>query len=70
MKNSKKASGFLSKFLSSERGDFSIKGIAIAVGCIVVVGVIVSWLAGGQITEWIADVWDRVWNDWLPNFFS
>jgi len=51
-------------FILDERGDFSIKGLAVTVGVIVVVGAVVVWLTGGQMTNWIEDIWDSL-GGWL-----
>jgi len=51
-------------FLGDERGDFSIKGLAITVGAIVVIGAVVMWLSAGQMTSWIEDVWTAL-GGWL-----
>jgi len=51
-------------FLSDERGDFSIKGLAITIGAIIVIGSIVLWLSGSStpLTGWIEDVWENgIW---------
>ena len=54
----------IKRFMLDERGDFSIKGLAITVGVIVVVGAVVVWLSGGQMTNWIEDIWDSL-GGWL-----
>jgi len=51
-------------FIPDERGEFSVKGLAITVGSIVVIGAVVVWLSGGQMTNWIEDVWDAL-GGWL-----
>ena len=51
-------------FIDDERGDFSIKGLAITVGAIVVIGAVVMWLSAGQMTSWIGDVWTAL-GGWL-----
>ena len=51
-------------FIGDERGDFSIKGLAITVGAVVVIGAVVMWLSEGQMTSWIEDVWDAL-GGWL-----
>ena len=55
-------------FFCDERGEVSVKGLAITVGAIVVIGAVVTWLSGGQLTTWISDIWDSVWN-WIQNTF-
>ena len=48
-------------FLGDERGDFSVKGIAITIGVIVVVGAVVLWLTGdGGIQSMIEDLWEAL----------
>ena len=54
----------IKRFMLDERGDFSIKGLAVTVGVIVVVGAVVVWLTGGQMTGWIEDIWDSL-GGWL-----
>ena len=45
-----------------ERGDFSVKGLAMTLGVIVVIGIIVAWLGtGGGLQEMIEEVWASVW---------
>lgn len=52
-------------FCDDKRGDFSIKGLVITVGVIVVVGAVVTWLAtDGEILNFIGDVWDSL-GGWL-----
>jgi uncharacterized membrane-anchored protein len=60
------------KFWNDERGELSVKGLALAVGAIIVIGAIVIWLAdpvdGPLIgaSGWISDVWDKVWK-WVQD---
>ncbi|MCL2048461.1 MAG: hypothetical protein FWG87_07010 [Defluviitaleaceae bacterium] len=58
----------LSTFINDERGRFGVKELAITVGAIVVIGAIVTWLAGGQLADWVTDVWDAVWT-WIQDTF-
>lgn len=53
-------------FFRDERGDFSVKGLAITIGIIVVVGAIVAWLAtpGGGLQTWIENIWTSL-GSWL-----
>ena len=52
-------------FLSDERGEFSVKGLAITVGVIMVIGAIVTWLAvDGGMKGMIEQVWDSL-GGWL-----
>ncbi|MCL2146649.1 MAG: hypothetical protein FWH52_02465 [Synergistaceae bacterium] len=60
--------GKVKRFMNDEQGDFSVKGLAITVGAIVVIGAVVTWLSNGQITVWISDVWDSVWG-WIQDTF-
>ena len=56
--------------LCSERGDFSVKGLAITVGAIVVIGAVVSWLAGGEgMQGMIQDVWTSL-GEWMSSTFE
>jgi len=53
--------------LSNERGEFSIKGLAITVGAIVVIGAVVVWLgAGGGMQDMIEQVWTSL-GGWLDD---
>jgi uncharacterized membrane-anchored protein len=55
-------------FINDERGRFGVKELAITVGAIVVIGAIVTWLADGQLSDWIEDIWDIVWT-WIQDTF-
>ena len=55
-------------FRNSKRGDVSVKGLAVTVGAIVVIGAIVTWLAGGVLEDWIGEVWSQVWG-WIQSTF-
>ena len=54
---------------NSRRGEFSIKGLAITVGAIVVIGAVVAWLSGGVLANWIEEVWGVMWG-WIQTSFS
>ena len=52
-------------FLEDEQGEFSVKGLAITVGIIVVVGAVVVWLAQGKgMQDMIEQVWTAL-GGWL-----
>ena len=51
-------------FMADKRGEFSIKGLAITVGAIVVIGAVVMWLSEGQMTNWIEQLWSTM-GGWL-----
>ena len=52
-------------FLNDERGEFSVKGLAVTVGVIVVVGAVVVWLAaGGGMQGMIEELWTAL-GGWL-----
>ena len=53
-------------FKNDNRGDFGIKSLAMTVGAIVVISAVVVFLTEGQITVWVTDVWDTVWQ-WIQN---
>jgi len=54
-------------FICDERGDFSVKGLAITIGIIVAVGAVVTWLAGGGgLQAWIEDIWTAL-GGWLES---
>ena len=53
---------------NSKRGEFSVKGLAITVGAIVVIGAVVAWLSGNVLTGWIEDAWDTMWG-WIQDSF-
>jgi len=59
----------VSLFARDEQGEFSIKGLAITIGAIVVIGAIVTWLSEGQLAEWIEQVWLAIW-DWMQGLFG
>lgn len=44
-------------FWSEESGDFGIKGIAITVAVIVVIGAVVA-IINQNLNTWVTDVWD------------
>ena len=48
-----------STFVKEERGDFSVKGIAITVAVIVIIGVAVG-LISGFASGWISQIWDML----------
>ena len=56
-------------FRADDRGEFSIKGLAITVGAIVVIGAVVVWLSEGQMTTWIGELWDTL-GGWLNETFK
>jgi len=43
-------------FWKEEKGEVSIKGIAITIGIIILVGVSIS-IIGGKLPNWIDDIW-------------
>jgi len=51
-------------FLGDDRAEFSVKGLAVTVGAIVVIGAVVIWLSNGQMTDWIDEVWGAL-GGWL-----
>ena len=54
-------------FIGDERGEFNIKGLAITVATIVVIGAVVTWLTeGNQMTTWITEVWGSL-GVWLED---
>lgn len=56
-------------FMADKRGEFSIKGLAITVGAIVVVGAVVMWLSDGQMTTWIDELWTTL-GGWMTETFK
>ena len=54
----------ISKILQDDRGDISVKGIAIAVASIVVIGAVVVFLTGGFLTDSIQELWSSL-GGWL-----
>ena len=58
-------------FVGDERGELGVKGLAIMVGSIVVVGALVVWLGpGGGMQLFIEEVWnDGVW-PWVQDVFG
>ena len=57
------------KFKRDERGDFGIKGLAITVGAIVVIGAVVFWLANGEMIKIVETVWEQAWG-WITGIFE
>jgi len=56
--------------LSNERGDFSVKGLAITVGAIVVIGAVVTWLkSDGGMQPMIEQVWTSL-GEWMKLTFE
>ncbi|MDR2711602.1 MAG: hypothetical protein LBB91_00625 [Clostridiales bacterium] len=58
-------------FFNDQRGDVSVKGIAITVGAIVIIGFIALWLASdsGPLQGWITTGGDEVWS-WIKDLFG
>jgi large-conductance mechanosensitive channel len=46
-------------FIKEEKGDFSVKGIAITVAVIVIIGVAVG-LIRGFASDWITQIWNML----------
>ena len=46
-----------------------VKKLAITVGAIVLIGVAVAFLAGGQLVIWIEQVWNTVWQ-WIQDLVT
>jgi len=61
-----------SKFVKDERGEFSVKGLALTIGAIVVIGFIVMWLASdsGPLQGWITSGWEDVIWPWIQSVFG
>ncbi|MCL2633126.1 MAG: hypothetical protein FWD34_01280 [Oscillospiraceae bacterium] len=56
------------KRLLEKRGEFSVKGLAIMVGTIVVIGAVVTIVVNGLLEGWIVQVWDTIWG-WIESTF-
>jgi len=57
-------------FTDRERGEVTVKGLAITVGAIVVIGSVVMWLgSGGGMRMMIEQVWEGVWG-WISQVFD
>ena len=58
----------LREFINEERGDVSVKGIAILVATIVVIGAVMVFFKD-NIGDWITDIWEWVWES-VTSWFS
>lgn len=47
------------EFWKDESGEFGVKGIAITVAVIVIIGAAVSFIKGSALEGWIGDIWDK-----------
>jgi hypothetical protein len=58
----------IKSFFGSKRGEVSVKGLAMTVGIIVLIGFIVVTLQQGLLKTWVEDVWTTVWT-WIQDSF-
>ena len=60
----------LDMLVNDERGDFSVKSLAVTVAAIVVIGfVIMEFTTGGWLMEVVQQVWDGVWG-WISDLMG
>jgi len=53
---------------NSKRGEFSVKGLAITVGAVIVIGAVATYLSQGPVAGWIEQAWDGLWS-WIQSSF-
>ena len=58
----------IKSFINSKRGEVDIKGLAMTVGIIVLIGAVVVYLKNGPLNGWVEEVWTNVWN-WIQAVF-
>ena len=56
--------------LKNNRGEFGIKQIAWTVAIVVIIGLIVTFMKGGWLTDRVQDVWTWLWEDVIQSWFS
>lgn len=56
MKNLQRIKLVTKRFMEDERGEFGIKGIAMTVAAIVVIGLVIG-VVQGNLGAWIAELW-------------
>ena len=59
----------MKNLMKDERGEFSVKGLAITIGAIICIAAVVTWLSEGQLIIWVEQVWDAVWQ-WIQTTFN